>query len=294
MRRHEAALLRRKRKHAINMTSLTTQPNVSATRKADVIQPDSARRSVLMGCPVDLVTSAALLNELTHAIDTQSGPKVIQFINGNKIAQVRHDRDMERIMWKADYVLTDGQPLLPMGRLLGVRVPERIDGIGLMGKLLRLANERRYGVFLLGAKQTVLDTCVQKIKASYPNVRIAGSRNGYFSEKETGAIVAQIRASGADILFLGMGSPMKERFAERYASELGVTVIQGVGGSFDVMADLVKRAPVWMQRAGLEWLFRVIQEPRRMFWRYTTTNATCLWAFLCAFVGSRDRRVKAP
>ena len=87
---------------------------------------------------------------------------------------------------------------------------------------------------------------------------------------------------------------MKEHFADRYAADLGATVIQGVGGSFDVMAELVKRAPKWLQRMGFEWLFRVIQEPRRMFWRYTTTNAQCLWAFACAFTGLRTRRVKLP
>jgi N-acetylglucosaminyldiphosphoundecaprenol N-acetyl-beta-D-mannosaminyltransferase len=272
------------------MASLVTEPNRSATQVGD--RQTSLRRTVLMGCPVDLLTSAALLGELTQAIDKQSGPKVIQFINGNKIAQVRQDRDMERIMWKADYVLADGQPLLPMGRLLGIRLPERIDGIGLMGKLLKLADERRYSVFFLGAKQSVLDSCIARIKRQYPNLRIAGSRNGYFSEKETPGIVAQINATRPDILFLGMGSPMKERFADRYAAELGATVIQGVGGSFDVMADLVKRAPVWIQRIGMEWLYRVMQEPRRMFWRYTTTNAQCLWAFACAFVGPRPRRAK--
>src|SRR6266567_3774599 len=129
------------------MASLITESNRSTALTRE--QQSELRRAVLMGCPVDLLTSAALLQELTHAIDTKGGPKVIQFINGNKIAQVRHDRDMERIMWKADYVLTDGQPLLPMARLLGVKVPERIDGIGLMGKLLKLANERGYSVYLL-------------------------------------------------------------------------------------------------------------------------------------------------
>jgi N-acetylglucosaminyldiphosphoundecaprenol N-acetyl-beta-D-mannosaminyltransferase len=248
---------------------------------------------VLMGCPVDLLTSTALLSELSQAIDSQSGPKVIQFINANKIAQVRNDSDMGRIMRKADYVLTDGQPLLPMARLLGVKVPERIDGIGLMGKLLKLADERRYSVYLLGAKQEVLDTCVAKIRKQYPNLRIAGSRNGYFSEKDTPGVVAQIREAKPDLLFLGMGSPMKERFADRYAADLGATVIQGVGGSFDVMADLVKRAPVWVQRIGMEWMFRVVQEPRRMFWRYATTNATCLWVFARDFVSPRGRRMQA-
>src|SRR5690348_15385688 len=187
------------------MASLTSEPNHSTTPAAQ----RQARRTVLMGCPVDLLTSAALLKELSQAIDSQNGPKVIQFINANKIAQVRKDSDMGRIMRKADYVLTDGQPLVPMARLLGVKVPERIDGIGLMGKLLKLADERRYSVYLLGAKQEVLDTCVAKIRTLYPNLRIAGSRNGYFSEKDTPGVVAQIRAAKPDLLFLGMGSPMK-------------------------------------------------------------------------------------
>jgi len=273
------------------MASSITEPNLSATLTQDAQR--QLRRTVLMGCPVDLLTSTALLSELSQAIDSQSGPKVIQFINANKIAQVRNDSDMGRIMRKADYVLTDGQPLLPMARLLGVKVPERIDGIGLMGKLLKLADERRYSVYLLGAKQEVLDTCVAKIRKQYPNLRIAGSRNGYFSEKDTPGVVAQIRAAKPDLLFLGMGSPMKERFADRYAADLGATVIQGVGGSFDVMADLVKRAPVWVQRIGMEWMFRVIQEPRRMFWRYATTNATCLWVFARDFVSPRGRRMQA-
>jgi N-acetylglucosaminyldiphosphoundecaprenol N-acetyl-beta-D-mannosaminyltransferase len=274
------------------MASIITEPNQSAAAAGGYPPQDQSRRTILMGCPVDLLTSTVLLNELTEAIDKQSGPKIIQFINGNKIAQVRQDPDMERIMWRANYALTDGQPLLPMARLLGVRIPERIDGVGLMGKLLKLADERRYSVFLLGAKQEVVEMCVQKIRRDFPNARIAGYRNGYFAKGETDDVVRQIRATRSDILFLGMGSPMKEHFADRYASELGVTVIQGVGGSFDVMADLVKRAPAWVQRIGFEWLYRVIQEPRRMFWRYATTNAQCLWAFVRALTGSCIRRIR--
>jgi N-acetylglucosaminyldiphosphoundecaprenol N-acetyl-beta-D-mannosaminyltransferase len=260
-------------------SSLITEPNRSTTQAGGRAPHNPSRRTMLMGCPVDLLTTEVLLSELAHAIDTQSGPKIIQFINGNKIAQVRQSPDMGQIMWRANYALVDGQPLLPMGRMLGVRIPERIDGVGLMAKLIKLAHERRYSIFLLGAKQAVIDTCVQKIQRDYPNARIAGYRNGYFSKEETADVVRQIRESRCDILFLGMGSPMKEHFADRYASEVGATVIQGVGGSFDVMADLVKRAPKWMQQVGFEWLFRVMQEPRRMFWRYTTTNATCLSTF---------------
>lgn len=272
------------------MASLITEPEFSSKQTARCAPQTTMRRSILMGCPVDLLTSAAVLEEVARAIDTQSGPKVIQFVNGNKIAQVRRDPEMERIMWRADYVLADGKPLLPMGRLLGVNLPERIDGIGLMMKLLKLADQRHYRVFLLGAKQPVLETCVQKIRRDYPNLQIVGYRNGYFTQAEADGVVQEIRAARCDILFLGMGSPMKEQFADGYGKDTGASVIQGVGGSFDVMADLVKRAPAWIQQIGCEWLYRVAQEPRRMFWRYATTNTQCLYIFSRDLVRSRFRR----
>src|ERR1700761_397658 len=141
-------------------SSLTTELNRPAAQNGGRAPQNQSRRTMLMGCPVDLLTTEVLLTELAHAIDTQSGPKIIQFINGNKIAQVRQSPDMGQIMWRANYALVDGQPLLPMGRMLGVRIPERIDGVGLMAKLINLAHERRYSIFLLGAKQAVIDTCV--------------------------------------------------------------------------------------------------------------------------------------
>lgn len=272
------------------MADVITGPKYSSKEAGLPRSENPVRRSTLMGCPVDLLTSAAVLDEVTRTIDAQSGPKVIQFINGNKIAQVRQDPEMERIMWRADYVLADGQPLLPMGRLLGVKLPERIDGIGLMAKMLKLADQRHYRVFLLGAKQAVLEKCVQKIRRDFPNLQIVGYRNGYFTQAETEEVVKQIRSSRCDMLFLGMGSPMKERFADRYGKETGASVIQGVGGSFDVIAELVKRAPVWIQQIGCEWLYRVVQEPRRMFWRYATTNTQCLYIFSRDWVRSRLRR----
>lgn len=238
---------------------------------------------------MDLHTSEVLLQELSHTIDSKTGPKVIQFVNANKVAQVSEDAAMAEIMWRSHYSLADGQPMLPLARLLGIRIPERIDGIGLMGKLLALANQRNYSVFLLGAKQEIVEACVERIQREFPGVRIAGYRNGYFTEKDSAAVVAQVRQAQPDFLFLGMGSPMKERFADRHAHELGSAVIQGVGGSFDVMAGLVKRAPIWMQRVGIEWLYRVLQEPRRMFWRYVRTNAQCGWVFLRALLMPSSR-----
>jgi N-acetylglucosaminyldiphosphoundecaprenol N-acetyl-beta-D-mannosaminyltransferase len=143
--------------------------------------------------------------------------------------------------------------------------------------LLQLAADEGYSIYLLGARQDVLEQCVGVIRKRHPSIKIAGYRNGYFKPGEFGTIIKTVNTAKPDLLFLGMGSPMKERFAFENRENLRVPIVQGVGGSFDVIAGIVKRAPLWMQRWGIEWLFRVIQEPRRMFWRYLTTNSIFLW-----------------
>ena len=241
------------------------------------------RRVEFLGCPLDCLTSEALLAELTESIRNWQPAKVIQFVNANKVAMVRSEPWMGELLERADYVLADGQPMLPLAAMLGMRIPERIDGIGLMHKLLKLADREGFSVYLLGAKPEIVEECVRRIGLDFPGVRIAGYHDGYFKELEIPGIAAGIRATAPDFLFLGMGSPMKERLADEWREQLGARVIQGVGGSFDVMAGMVKRAPRWMQRCGMEWLYRVLQEPRRMFWRYVKTNSACLWVFLKAF-----------
>jgi len=236
-------------------------------------------RANFLGCPMDLVTKSDFLNLVDVHIREKSDTKIIQFVNANKVAKVDEDSSMRELMWKADFVLTDGQPLLPIARSLGIPVPERIDGIGLMRSLLELADQQAFRIFLLGAKQGIVEKCVEIIEQDFPKITIAGYRNGYFNEKQGIEIAEQIAATKPDLLFLGMGSPMKENFAERHRHSVGSKIIQGVGGSFDV-----PRAPVWMQKIGLEWLFRVMQEPRRMFWRYMTTNARFLCLYIKAFI----------
>lgn len=247
------------------------------------MKSDVFRRKEFLGCPVDCLTSHELLGELTESIRSRKAAKVIQFVNANKVAIVRSEPLMGEILARADYVLADGQPMLPMGAMLGITIPERIDGIGLMHKLLKLADREGFSVYLLGAKQEIVEECVRRIGLDFPGASIAGYRNGYFKEPDIPMIAAAVRSAAPDFLFLGMGSPMKERLADEWKEQLGARVIQGVGGSFDVMAGMVKRAPLWMQRCGIEWLFRIIQEPRRMFWRYVKTNGSCLWLFFKAF-----------
>ena len=126
------------------------------------------KRVDFLGCPIDLYTSTDLLIELNANIVRKAGPYVIHFVNGNKIAKAHEDAAMREILWRGDYVLADGQPLLPMARMLGIRIPERIDGIGLMHQLLALAHEKQYRIYLLGARQEVLDTCLVMIRKRYP------------------------------------------------------------------------------------------------------------------------------
>lgn len=248
------------------------------------MKTNDQRRVEFLGCPVDCLTSAELLDELIADIRSQAPPRVIQFMNANKVAMVRNDPSMGDLLRRADYVLADGQPMLPLAAMLGLRIPERIDGIGLMRKFLELADREKFSVYFLGAKQEIVETCVKRVAEDFPGVRMAGFRNGYFKKEDIPDIAAAVREAAPDFLFLGMGSPVKERLADEWREEFGARVIQGVGGSFDVMAGLVKRAPVWMQRMCIEWLYRVIQEPRRMFWRYAVTNGACLWVFGKAFV----------
>jgi N-acetylglucosaminyldiphosphoundecaprenol N-acetyl-beta-D-mannosaminyltransferase len=144
---------------------------------------------------------------------------------------------------------------------------------------LDLAGERGYRVFFLGARPEVVERAVSEIRSRYPRLNIAGWHHGYFWDKEDD-LVAKVKACGAEMLFVAVTSPMKEKFIARRGQELGVNFVMGVGGTFDVVAGLVKRAPLWMQKAGLEWFFRVLQEPRRMWKRYAVTNSKYAWMLL--------------
>lgn len=252
------------------------------------------RRACFLGCPLDLLTCKSFLDEVIHTVESKQSATVVQFVNANKVAKIHKDPAFGRVVWRADYVLADGQPMLPLARLLGIKVPERIDGVGLMSRLLELAEQRGWRIYLLGARPDVLEACAAQILRQHPRIRIAGMHHGYFPYAEAPAIAKQAAATAPDLLFLGMGSPTKEFLAEQYRQQFGARVIQGVGGSFDVIAGIVRRAPKWMQRLGLEWLFRVFQEPRRMFWRYAATNTLCMLLFLRALFRRVTGRVPCP
>jgi N-acetylglucosaminyldiphosphoundecaprenol N-acetyl-beta-D-mannosaminyltransferase len=189
---------------------------------------------------------------------------------------MRSDRQLDRSVRSADLIGADGVPLVWASRLLGDPLPGRVNGTDLMYRLLEKADEQRYRIFFFGASADVLERVVERVKRDYPGVVIGGCHHGYFAPRDEATIVSEIQATRSDILFIAFGTPQKELWVSRYLSSMGVPVVHGVGGSFDVLAGVVRRAPVWMQRNGLEWLFRILQEPRRMLGRYLVTNTIFL------------------
>jgi N-acetylglucosaminyldiphosphoundecaprenol N-acetyl-beta-D-mannosaminyltransferase len=238
----------------------------------------------LLGVPVDAVTMKQVLDRVDKTIIERSRLR-IGVVNAAKLVYMRRDPALRADVLSCDLILADGVPVVWASRLLGRPLPERIAGIDLMLGMLRRGNEKGYRIYCLGASEGVLATAVARITAEYRRVRLVGHHHGYFTPQEEPAIVAAVVRAHPDILLVGISSPKKERFLARWSDQLDVAVCHGVGGSFDVIAGKVRRAPALWQRLGLEWLYRVKQEPRRLWRRYLTTNS-----LFCAIVLSELAR----
>ncbi len=226
---------------------------------------------LLFGIPIHALTMTEALERIDHAI-TSRGRLQIGVVNAAKIVNMHRDKALQEDVLSSDLIVADGMSVVWASRLLGQPLPERVAGIDLMLRMLERGNQRGYRVYCLGATDEVLRKTTEQIAADYPNVIIAGQRNGYFSVDEERAVADDIKAARPDILFVAMTSPKKEQFLARWSEELAIPVCHGVGGSFDVVAGKVERAPERWQALGLEWLYRVKQEPRRLWKRYLVTN----------------------
>jgi len=193
-------------------------------------------------------------------------------LNAAKLVNACKDLRLLASLKAASFIVADGMSVVCLSRLCGSALPQRVTGIDIMSNLLKLADQHRYGVYFLGARKHVVETVVNWTKENFPNVRISGFHDGYFNPDEEEGIAKNIRDSKIDILFVAITSPKKENFLSRWKDTINISICHGVGGSFDVIAGESKRAPNWMQKTGLEWLYRVLQEPRRMWKRYLITN----------------------
>ena len=193
-------------------------------------------------------------------------------VNVAKLVNMQKDPVLKESVEACDIINIDGMGVVLGARFLGHDVEERVAGVDLFHHLIAMSEEEQFPVFLLGATQEVVTETAKRIKASHPELPLAGFHHGYFWDDEK-IVVDKIRKSGAKLLFVAITSPKKENFINRWKDKLGVDFVMGVGGTFDVVAGKVNRAPLWMQKYGLEWFYRVIQEPRRMWKRYLVTNS---------------------
>ncbi|MBU1307351.1 MAG: WecB/TagA/CpsF family glycosyltransferase [Alphaproteobacteria bacterium] len=237
------------------------------------------RRRVFLDAPMHVLTMAETLALADEAMRTRR-PMLHTVVNVAKLVTMGKNAELREDVSTADVINVDGAGVVWGARLMGVDITERVAGIDVMSGTFALCAQKGYRPFLLGAEQHVLEAVAARLAIQYPTLEIAGMRNGYFSVDEDAEVVAAINASGADCLFVALPTPRKERFLKRYRHELSPSFVMGVGGSFDVYGGKVSRAPVLVQRLGLEWLYRIAQEPRRLWRRYYETNtafAVLLW-----------------
>ncbi len=194
-------------------------------------------------------------------------------INASKLVAMQHDPELRRIIDACELVSADGQSVVWASRLLRDPLPERVAGIDLMQELFELAEHREFRVFILGAKADVLEQARAKIVARHPRLQLVGTRDGYFAEEQGEAVAEEVRRARPDILFVAISSPRKEYWLGRHGRDIDVPFVMGVGGAIDVVAGITQRAPVLLQRLGLEWAYRLYQEPKRLWSRYAATNA---------------------
>lgn len=233
------------------------------------------RRVALFGCEIDALTMDETVELVDHLVQV-GVPSQHVALNALGIVMMHDDARLRSIVQGSRLVNADGQSLVWAARALGHRIPERVAGPDLFNRLVSLAERRGYRVYLLGATQDVLDAACSAMMRQHPELLITGRHHGYFDEAESTRLVDDIRQSGAHMLFLAMPSPSKEYWLSENLTRLGVPFCMGIGGTLDIVSGAIRRAPIQMQRSGLEWVYRLYQEPKRMWRRYLVGNTRFL------------------
>jgi N-acetylglucosaminyldiphosphoundecaprenol N-acetyl-beta-D-mannosaminyltransferase len=221
------------------------------------------KRIQILKVPIDVVTMEEALKRVIEYIEDRK-THVVVTANAEMVMQAQEDAELMEILQKADLVLADGAGVVWAARHKGSPVPERVAGADLVARLLQTAPAKGYRIFFLGAAPGVAALAAEIIHAAYPGVTICGVRDGYFTSDTEQEVINEICAARPDVLLVGLGVPRQEKWIWRHKEQLKVPVCIGVGGVIDVMAGVVQRAPVWMQKAGLEWSFRLIKQPYRI------------------------------
>lgn len=216
----------------------------------------------ILGVKVASLTMKEAVNTVLDFISRRE-PVIVATANAEMIMNATRDPELKKVLDAAALVVPDGAGTVWAAHHLGYKMPERVAGYDMVQELLRIAPQKQLRIYFFGSAPGVAEKAKRKAETLYPGVNIVGVRNGYFSAADEPDIVADIKKAEPDILLAALGVPKQEKWLHKYYKELNVPVSIGVGGTFDVMAGVMKRAPLWMQKAKLEWLFRGLLQPKR-------------------------------
>lgn len=243
----------------------------------------------VLGVRVNAVDIAGTVSQIEEWIADRAAPRWIAVMNVHMVMTARSDASFGATVARADMAVPDGMPLIWMGRKAGLALRDRVAGPDLFAAFMKQTQGRGYKHFFYGGMPATIDTLIAKVKADYPETNVVGSYSPPFrplTQEEDDAVVALINEAAPDVIWVGLGCPKQERWMEEHRHRLNTAVMLGVGQVFDIYAGTIKRAPKWMQRSGLEWLYRLCSEPRRLWRRYLVYNTRFVAA---AIAGAMSR-----
>ena len=253
--------------------------------RGDAAHCTSVETVEILGVPVARLTAAAAREELVRLYERER-PALVAYANAHTLNLASRDPGYREVLRSADVVLNDGAGLAIAGRMFGRPFPVNLNGSDFNPVILEEAAARAWPVFFLGAAPGVAEEAARRLSLQTPGLDVCGTHDGYFPDAESDRVARAVAAAGAGILMVAMGNPRQEMWLNRHLEATGVRVGIGVGAFFDFSAGVVPRAPAWMNKLWLEWLFRLIQEPRRMWRRYVLGNPL----FLARVLSSRFQR----
>jgi len=238
----------------------------------------------VFGLKYDNLTLDGAVDRIEELIAGRN-PRMVLTTGAELVARAYKDTELKKIYSSADMLTVDSYVVYFACRLLGKTVKEPVSAARLMFRFLEAAEAKGYRLFFLGAKEEILEKAISNLKSKHPNLNIVGYHHGYFDFYQDYDIIKKITEVKPDVLFVAMSSPLKERFISKNLSKINVPVSFGVGGTIDIAAGYCKFAPKWVSKIGLEWFYRFLQEPRRLWKRYATTNLIFIWIVLKEMFG---------
>jgi exopolysaccharide biosynthesis WecB/TagA/CpsF family protein len=225
----------------------------------------------VLGVPVARLSAAAAREELVRLYE-RDRPALVAYANAHTLNLASRDEAYRDVLRSADIVLNDGAGLAIAGRIFGRPFPDNLNGSDFNPVILEEAAARGWPVFLLGARPGVAGEAARRLSERIPGLNVCGTRDGYFDRTRSDEVAREVSAAGAGVLMVAMGNPLQEMWLSRHLEATGARLGVGVGAFLDFSAGVVPRAPAWMNRLWLEWLYRLLQEPRRMWRRYVLGN----------------------